>query len=73
MLEVFGISIALTFALGILIWLNLRTSNESESSAISRILITYVQIFTTAAAYNLNWPYYVKSFFGVFTGIGNVS
>ena len=73
MLEVFGISITLLIGVGILIWLNLRTSNESESSVISRILVTYVQIFTTAAAYNLDWPYFVNIFFGIFSGAGNVT
>ena len=42
-----------------MIWVNLRSMKESETSVVLRIMMNYIQILTTAAAYNLGWPSYL--------------
>ncbi|CDW83870.1 UNKNOWN [Stylonychia lemnae] len=72
-LYISGIFLALIFALGILLWINLRKQTESETSIVLRIILNYVQILTSAAAFNLDWPYYLQVFFGAYQSVGEVA
>ena len=72
-LKIAGIFIGLLITLGLLIWVNLRSQKESETSIVTRIMLNYVQIFTSAAAYNLDWPTYLTEFFGIFSSVGEVA
>lgn len=51
--KILGIFLALLLALGALLWINLRSTRESETSVVIRIFLNYVQIFATAASFNL--------------------
>eukprot|EP00347_Sterkiella_histriomuscorum_P018648 403344713 len=72
-LKITGIFLALMFALTLLLWVNLRSVRESETSVIIRILLNYVQILTSAAAFNLEWPVYLQQFFNIFGSVGEIS
>ncbi len=72
-MKITGIFVGLSFALALLIWVNLRSQKESETSVVTRIMLNYVQIFTSAAAFNLDWPKYLTEFFGIFSSVGEVA
>jgi hypothetical protein len=65
-LKILGIFLALLLALSLLLWVNLRNVGESNTSIVVRIFLNYIQVFTLAAAFNLEWPQYLKDFFSVF-------
>ena len=44
------------FGLGVLVYINLRGSNQTEINVISRIMTNYLQIVTSIALLNLSWP-----------------
>ncbi|CDW73872.1 UNKNOWN [Stylonychia lemnae] len=68
-----GIFLLLVIALAFLLWINLRTQKESETSIVIRILLNYIQVLTSAAAFNLNWPYYLQAFFGIYSEVGQIA
>eukprot|EP00347_Sterkiella_histriomuscorum_P005452 403356564 len=72
-LKITGIFLALTLALTLLLWVNLRSTRESETSVVIRIFLNYVQILSSAAAFNLEWPVYLQSFFNIFGSVGEIS
>eukprot|EP00347_Sterkiella_histriomuscorum_P020666 403336934 len=70
---IIGVFLGLIFAFSILLWINLRSEKESETSIILRIILNYFQILTSAAAYQLNWPSYLEQFFGIYTQVGQAA
>eukprot|EP00347_Sterkiella_histriomuscorum_P011816 403370990 len=70
LLYILGIFIGLVVALLILLWINLRSKNESETSIAIRILMNYFHILTSAASFNLNWPAYLEKFLGIYSAVG---
>jgi len=60
-----GVFILLIAAVCVLLYVNLRKADESESSVVLRIMTNYVQIVGTIATFNLSWPTYLAHFFNV--------
>eukprot|EP00347_Sterkiella_histriomuscorum_P003258 403364981 len=65
-----GLVLALIAVLSVLIYLNLRSTKESELNVLLRIMTNYLQIMTTAAAFNLDWPSAFKDYLNFFTIFG---
>ena len=53
--------------------INSRKKSDSETSILLRILTNYIQIITTATAYNLDYPQYLIDYFKHATVVGNTS
>ena len=52
---------------------NSRKKSDSSTSILLRILTNYIQIMTSAAAYNLDYPQYLLDYFKHATIVGNTS
>lgn len=55
-IKIIGIFIGVIIALSLMIFVNLRKTNDSETNVVIRIFTNYIQIITSAAALNLKWP-----------------
>eukprot|EP00347_Sterkiella_histriomuscorum_P000929 403373983 len=62
--------LVLVLILSILIFINLRSTQESETSVMLRIMTNYVQIMTTAAAFDLSYPKAFEDYLNMFTIFG---
>ena len=71
LIKIIEIFIGVLFGIYLLIYFNLRTSQESDTSVILRIATNYFQITTTVGAMNFSWPDSFKSFLGAFDVIGS--
>eukprot|EP00347_Sterkiella_histriomuscorum_P016984 403351103 len=71
MLYMIGFFLALVALIAVMIYLNQRTTKESELNVLLRIITNYFQIMTTAAAFDLEWPMPLKMFFQPFSFIGD--
>eukprot|EP00347_Sterkiella_histriomuscorum_P023122 403335861 len=73
LLYIMGIFLALVIALILLLWVNLKSTQESETSIIIRILLNYFHILTSASSFNLNWPVYFQEFLGIYSAVGETA
>jgi len=64
-IKIVGIFLTMLAGVIILLYVNLRKRTESETSVVLRIMTNYIQILATTAAFNLDWPSYLESFFGI--------
>eukprot|EP00347_Sterkiella_histriomuscorum_P022190 403331357 len=72
-LKIIGIFFAVLIGLGVIIWVNLRSEKESQTSVVLRIFLSYIQIVTSTAAFNLSWPKYLQNFFGMVSTVGEAA
>ena len=67
-----GLIIAAIIAIQILVYFNLRSTSESETSVLLRMMTNYFQIMMTAAAFNLDVPIQMENFYKAFTFMGEI-
>eukprot|EP00347_Sterkiella_histriomuscorum_P022235 403331196 len=70
LLTMIALLLVLVLILSILIFINLRSTQESETSVMLRIMTNYVQIMTTAAAFDLSYPKAFEDYLNMFTIFG---
>jgi len=55
----------------LLIYMNLRRKTENETAVALRIMANYLQIMTATAAFDLQWPEYLKTFYNSMTQVSS--
>ncbi|CDW72378.1 UNKNOWN [Stylonychia lemnae] len=70
---IFGVCIGLLIVISFILWYYLRDSKENQTSVIIRIILNHIQILSTAAAFNLQWPQQFSEFLGFYTSVGEIA
>jgi len=63
-IKIIGLFALFIGGVALLIYMNLRRRTENETGVALRIMANYLQIMTATAAFDLQWPEFIKAFYG---------